>query len=203
MSIKTLQLFQCLPLLPIKNPSAFFSVCQHSQLKGCVTKDKKILLSSQNVPNNWFLNIYSQQNSTYLDSGQICKIMQIQILASTFIIPGFGTFRVEFTFCVERLKGKDKIPGGCKFLYHPNVRNSCSHIPNLPPQCGGTVVHMHPNVVRGTNQHYQPNVSPAQPQCAANCPQIYLSGLVTIIIISRWQKMIIVTTLIISSYISS
>ena len=113
-----------------------FSLFATLNWKGGVTQDKKILLSSQNVPNNWFLNIYSKQISTYLDSGQICKIMQIQILASTFIIPGFGTFRVEFTFCVERLKGKDKIPGGCKFLYHPNVRNSCSHIPNLPLQCG-------------------------------------------------------------------
>ena len=51
-----------------QEPISLFLCLQHSQLKGCVTKDKKILLSSQNVPNNWFLNIYSQQNSTYLDS---------------------------------------------------------------------------------------------------------------------------------------
>ena len=96
-------------------------------------------------------NIYSQQNWTYLDprfkTGQICKIMQIWIFASMFIFLGFGTFRMKFTFCVERWVGEGpNSRGGCKFLYHPNVRS-------------------------------------AEPQCAANCLQIYLSCSASVIVI--------------------
>ena len=122
-----------------------FSLFGTLKWKGGVTRDKKILLASQKgskqLVGRLGCNIYSQQNWTYLDSrfktGQICKIMQIWILASPFIFPGFGTFRMRFTFCVERWVGEGpNSRGGCKFLYHPNVRSA-------KPQCAANCLQIY------------------------------------------------------------